>query len=93
MHYIVAQIQDFRGGEPLMADSTSKVPGTVTGRFYVDTNCIDCDLCRQTAPDNFDRNEDEGFSFVKKQPQNEVEEKACRDALEECPVEAIGDDG
>jgi ferredoxin len=76
-----------------MADSTSKVPGTAAGRFYVDTNCIDCDLCRQTAPDNFDRNEDEGFSFVKKQPENEVEEKACRDALEECPVEAIGDDG
>jgi ferredoxin len=76
-----------------MADPTSKVPGTVTGRFYVDSNCIDCDLCRQTAPENFDRNEDEGFSYVKKQPENEAQEKACRDALEECPVEAIGDDG
>lgn len=76
-----------------MADSTSKVPGTVAGRFYVDTNCIDCDLCRQTAPENFDRNEDEGYSFVKQQPQDETQEKACRDALEECPVEAIGDDG
>jgi ferredoxin len=76
-----------------MADPNSKVPGTAAGRFYVDTNCIDCDLCRQTAPENFDRNEDEGFSYVKKQPADEVEEKACRDALEECPVEAIGDDG
>ena len=76
-----------------MADATSKVPGSADGRFYVDTNCIDCDLCRQTAPENFDRNEDEGFSYVKKQPESEAEARACRDALEECPVEAIGEDG
>ncbi len=76
-----------------MADNTDKVEGNVDGDFYVDTNCIDCDLCRQTAPDNFDRNEDEGFSYVSKQPETEEEEQQCRDAIEECPVEAIGDDG
>ncbi len=76
-----------------MADNTDKVEGSVDGQFYVDTNCIDCDLCRQTAPDNFDRNEEEGFSYVVKQPENEDEEQACKDALDECPVEAIGDDG
>ncbi len=76
-----------------MADNTDKVEGSADGNYYVDSNCIDCDLCRQTAPDNFDRNEDEGFSFVVKQPENEEEEQACQDALEECPVEAIGDDG
>jgi ferredoxin len=77
----------------IMADNTDKVEGNVDGDFYVDSNCIDCDLCRQTAPDNFDRNEDEGFSYVSKQPENEEEEQQCRDAIEECPVEAIGDDG
>jgi len=76
-----------------MADNTDKVTDNVEGQFYVDTNCIDCDLCRQTAPDNFDRNEDEGFSFVNKQPENDEETQACQDAIEECPVEAIGDDG
>ena len=76
-----------------MADNTDKVEGSADGAFYVDSNCIDCDLCRQTAPDNFDRNEDEGYSFLVKQPGNEDEEQACRDALDECPVEAIGDDG
>lgn len=76
-----------------MADPTDKVPDQVAGAFYVDVNCIDCDLCRQTAPDNFDRNDDEGHSYVKKQPQNEAEAQLCRDALEDCPVEAIGDDG
>jgi len=76
-----------------MADSQDKVPGSVDGAFFVDTNCIDCDLCRQTAPENFDRNDDEGFSFVKKQPENEEEATLCREALDDCPVEAIGDDG
>lgn len=76
-----------------MADKSDKVATNVDGAFYVDSNCIDCDLCRQTAPDNFDRDEDEGFSFVYKQPANADEEQACRDAVDECPVEAIGDDG
>jgi ferredoxin len=76
-----------------MADNTDKVAGNVDGQFYVDSNCIDCDLCRQTAPDNFTRNEDDGFSFVSKQPESDEEQQACLDAMEECPVEAIGDDG
>ena len=76
-----------------MADNTDKVPDNADGSFYVDSNCIDCDLCRQTAPDNFERNEDEGYSFVSKQPETPDEEQSCRDAMEECPVEAIGEDG
>ncbi len=76
-----------------MADNTDKVEDNVDGAWFVDTNCIDCDLCRQTAPDNFERNEDEGYTYVHKQPESEDEVQACQDALEECPVEAIGDDG
>lgn len=76
-----------------MADSTDKVEDNVDGKWYVDTQCIDCDLCRTTAPDNFKQNPDEGYSFVYKQPANEEEEKLCQEALEECPVEAIGSDG
>ncbi len=76
-----------------MADPTDKVADNVDGSWYVDTNCIDCDLCRQTAPDNFERNEDDGYTYVNKQPENTEEEELCQEALEECPVEAIGDDG
>jgi len=76
-----------------MADSTDKLPDNVSGKFYVDSQCIDCDLCRQTAPANFERNEDEGFSYVSKQPETPEEHKQCIEALEECPVEAIGEDG
>ncbi len=76
-----------------MADRDDKLPDNVGGRFYVDGQCIDCDLCRQTAPMNFERNEDEGYSFVNKQPETAEEASLCREALDECPVEAIGDDG
>jgi len=76
-----------------MADRENKVPGNRPGRYYVDKECIDCDLCREVAGDNFERNEDEGFSYVVKQPETEEEAKLCAEAKENCPVEAIGDDG
>jgi len=76
-----------------MADIEDKNPENVEGKFYVDEQCIDCDLCRETAPDNFEREEDEGYSYVYKQPENDEELALCMEALEGCPVEAIGDNG
>ena len=76
-----------------MADKANRYSENISGKYYVDNQCIDCDLCRETAPDNFKRNEDGGYSFVFKQPENEGEEKQCKEAKEGCPVEAIGDDG
>ena len=76
-----------------MADPNDKVPGQPLGDYYVDSQCIDCDLCRETAPANFQRNDEEGFSFVYKQPENEDEAALCKDAMDNCPVEAIGADG
>lgn len=75
-----------------MANPQRKVATNVNGAWYVDCECIDCDLCRTTAPDNFRANVDEGFSYVFKQPENETELALCQQALEECPVEAIGSD-
>jgi len=76
-----------------MAEVSDKLPDNVDGSYYVDGNCIDCDLCRQSAPENFQRNEEEGYTFVSKQPANDEEEANMQEAIEECPVEAIGDDG
>jgi ferredoxin len=76
-----------------MPDRTRKVAENVAGRFYVDDTCIDCDLCRETAPLCFIRQEDEAYSYVFQQPRDAAEEAACYAAMEECPVEAIGDDG
>lgn len=75
-----------------MANSADKVKDNVPGKWYVDSQCIDCDLCRTTAPANFKQNPDEGYSYVYKQPENDEEDKLCQQALEECPVEAIGND-
>jgi len=76
-----------------MADAENKYPDNIKGAFYVDDMCIDCDLCRETAPDNFTRNDEGGHSYVFKQPENETEREQCIEAMEGCPVEAIGDDG
>jgi len=76
-----------------MADKDDKVPENVPGKYFVDSSCIDCDVCRTTAPENFEQSEENGYSFVKKQPESEDEEQLCQEALENCPVEAIGADG
>lgn len=76
-----------------MANKENRYQDNAAGQFYVDTQCIDCDLCRQTAPANFDRNQNGGYSFVKKQPTTPEEEAVCKEAMEGCPVEAIGNDG
>ena len=76
-----------------MAERRESVLENVPGRFYVDRTCIDCDLCRETAPANFARRDEAGYSFVTRQPRDAAEEAMCQAALEECPVEAIGMDG
>jgi len=76
-----------------MAELEDKYEENVTGKYFVDEQCIDCDLCRETAPQNFKRSEDGGYSYVYKQPENDEEEEFCKEAMEGCPVEAIGDFG
>jgi len=76
-----------------MANKAEKWDKNAPGRFYVDQQCIDCDLCRETAPAFFTRNDDGGFSYVHNQPVTKEDEDLCMEALEGCPVEAIGKDG
>ncbi len=76
-----------------MASIDEKWADNANGKFYVDEQCIDCDLCRETAPDFYTRNEDGGYSYVYKQPESDEDIELCQEALDACPVEAIGDDG
>ena len=73
-----------------MPDKSKKHEGNAEGAFYVDSSCVDCDLCRQNAPLNFKRNAEKGFSYVFKQPENDFEVEKSRLAMKDCPVEAIG---
>ncbi len=75
-----------------MADKDKKWSENKPGRYFVDDQCIDCDACRTEAPENFTRNDEHGYSYVYKQPENDEEETKCKSALESCPVEAIGSD-
>ena len=75
-----------------MADRNNKFEDNVEGQYYVDEECIDCNLCREIAPDNFKANEDGGYSYVYKQPEKQGEVDACLQAMDDCPVEAIGND-
>ncbi len=76
-----------------MADRSSRLPQNPPGPWYVDSNCIDCDLCRETAPTVFRRDDDAGNSIVFHQPETDEERRLAAEAAEGCPVEAIGSDG
>ena len=76
-----------------MANREYKYPENVPGKYFVDDQCIDCDLCRETAPTLFTRNEAGCYSYVSRQPATEDEVELMTAALEGCPVEAVGDDG
>ena len=76
-----------------MANVVNKYAENAVGRYYVDDQCIDCDQCRETAPDIFRRDEITGYSFVYRQPETPDEEALCQEAMADCPVEAIGDNG
>ena len=76
-----------------MADNTGRVERNVPGKWYVDRNCIGCGVCVEVADDNFEMDEMEGLAFVKRQPANETQEADAEEAAEQCPVEAIGNDG
>jgi ferredoxin len=76
-----------------VANRAEKIPENASGRFYVDLQCIDCDVCRVTAPSNFQRHQEKPYSYVFRQPLNAEERAQCEEAMDSCPVEAIGSDG
>jgi len=70
-----------------------KAEQNIEGRFYVDTNCINCSLCPEIAPDIFATNHDLGYEYVKKQPGHEIELIQVAEAMDLCPASAIQDNG
>ncbi|MEQ2009168.1 MAG: ferredoxin [Limisphaerales bacterium] len=76
-----------------MATLSERLPQNAPGRFYVDSSCIDCDLCRDAAPDFFHRDGEIGMSAVFRQPKTPQAILEAQKALEGCPTESIGNDG
>lgn len=76
-----------------MADPTDKNPLNIPGKYYNDLTCIDCDLCREIAPEFFIRDDEEGLTYVWKQPTTAEEITKAEEARLACPSETIGNDG
>ena len=68
-----------------MADMNSRLPENVPGAFYITRECIDCDMCRETAPSVFKRDDDIGFSVAFHQPETQVERQQAEEALRAPP--------
>lgn len=75
-----------------MAERTQKSAENVPGQYYVDDGCIAARFCIAAAPGNF-RMSELGHAYVYQQPQTPAQEEECREALQGCPVDAVGDDG
>ncbi len=56
-------------------------------RFEVEEDeCIGCGLCEERAPENLQTPAGECTAQVVKQPLNDAEEEACKEAAEYCPL-------
>jgi glyoxylase-like metal-dependent hydrolase (beta-lactamase superfamily II)/ferredoxin len=71
-----------------MANPAKRLASNVSGDFFVDSTCIDCDQCRELAPAVF--GDGDGHAIVLRQPDSPVALRAALRALVTCPVGAIG---
>ncbi len=71
-----------------MANLNLRRSENVSGDFYVDTTCIDCDTCRWMSSEVFTRDGEQ--SAVYHQPNNEKQRLAALQALLSCPTASIG---
>ena len=71
-----------------MANPSRRLAGNVPGDFYVDDSCIDCDACRQIAPEVFRDHGDQSSVF--RQPEGDAEVLGALKALVACPTSSIG---
>jgi glyoxylase-like metal-dependent hydrolase (beta-lactamase superfamily II)/ferredoxin len=71
-----------------VANPSKRLPENVPGDFYVDESCIDCDACRQIAPNVFRDHGEQ--SSVYYQPRTEEEVLGALKSIVACPTSSIG---
>lgn len=71
-----------------MAHIQQRRPENISGDFFVDSTCIDCDTCRWMAAEVFDRQQ--GQSAVYQQPTDTTSRHRAMQALLSCPTASIG---
>jgi ferredoxin len=66
-----------------------RLPNNVPGRYFTTEECDGCAYCASVAPENFDYEKNSNTYFVSRQPANPEEDEYVREAVEDCPVDAI----
>jgi len=73
-----------------MADVANKYAENVPGKFYVDDQCIDCDLCRETGAANFKRNDDGAIPMSINSRRRQRKKALCKEAMEAVRSRRLG---
>lgn len=73
-----------------MARTADRLNENEPGDYFVDSSCIDCDTCRQVAPETYARLESAGQSVVYRQPDTPEQRLRAAMALVACPTASIG---
>jgi ferredoxin len=66
-----------------------RLPANAPGKFFVSDECDGCAYCASVAPENFDFDKGTNTYFVARQPASQEEVEFVREAMEDCPVDAI----
>jgi glyoxylase-like metal-dependent hydrolase (beta-lactamase superfamily II)/ferredoxin len=72
-----------------MARRDQAVAENAPGELFVDDTCIECDTCRELAPETYGSTES-GQSFVRRQPRTDPEWRSALWAVVSCPTASIG---
>ncbi len=70
-----------------------RYPLNVPGKYYVNDQCTDCDLCRECAPNHVRRDDRTGVSYVFRQPETPEERMQLEEGVVGCPTGGVGNDG
>ena len=73
-----------------MARIADRLKENAPGDYFVDSSCIDCDTCRQIAPQIYGRFDAAGQTIVFRQPETAAERHRAAMGLVACPTASIG---
>ena len=71
------------------AIEAKKLPNNVPGKYFTTEECDGYAYCASVAPENFEFEKSTNTYFVARQPESSEEEDFIREAMDDCPVDAI----
>ena len=78
---------------PPMSDLSERYEDNVPGKFYTNKNCVLCNECFDIAPAHFKMADAGDHIIVHAQPTTAEGDALCQEAMDGCPMDAVGNDG